>query len=177
MTLTYTKYGIISALILAIVFLFSVSLVRANPLFFFGTPIPVSGYLTPGTGTTTVTAFDTGAGGAQGADSAVLLLQLVGSTTPNFVAVATTTYNVELEYSTDNTTWYSGYLNNSRYATTTTLGWQTSGGAIVASTTATKEYIVVPTPTKWVRAIITIPQGSTNGSVTSAGFIAKRQAN
>ena len=170
------KYTAIFGLVLAVVLMFSVSFVKANPSFFIrsgnGTPsIPV-GYLSPGAATTTITAFDLGVGGAQGADSAILTLQFTGSTTPFNSRVATTTYQVVLEYSQDNSDWYS--LN--AVATTTTLGWQTVKGVLIASTTPTKTYVTVPTPTRYVRGIITIPAGSTNGSVWGE-FIAKRQSN
>ena len=170
------KYGIITGAILSLVLMFSVSFVKANPSYFIrsgnGVPSVPLGYLSPGAGTTTIAAFDLGQNGAQGADSAILALQFTGSTTPNNAAVATTTYNVALEYSQDNSDWYY----NGALATTTTLGWETIKGVLVASTTATKEFVTVLTPTRYVRAIVTIPSGSTNGSVW-AEFIAKRQAN
>lgn len=170
------KYTLVSGLILAIVLMFATSFVKANPSFFVrsgnGTPSTATGYLSPGVGTTTIPVFDLGGSGAQGVDSAILALQFTGSTTPNNVRVATTTYQIMLEYSQDNSDWYS----NVSYATTTTLGWQTILGSLVASTTPTKIYVTVPTPTRYVRGVVTIPTGSTNGSVWGE-FIAKRQSN
>ena len=128
------------------------------------------GYMSPLVGTTTI-AFDSMANGnPYGVESAILALQFTGSTTPTNVSVATTTYNVNIEYSQDSVDWYS----ESKVSTTTTLGWETIGGVLIASTTPTKIFVDVPTPTRYTRAIITIPAGSTNGAVW-AEFIARKE--
>lgn len=162
---------------------------RANPSFFVrsqsATATSTVSYMTPGTATTTIPSFDLGVSGAQGADSAVLALQFTGSTTPNNSAVATTTYNVAIEYSQDNVDWYSD--SYSQFGTTTvaqnittqtsrsiSLGTQTIKGSLIASTTPTKVVINVPSPMRYVRAIISVAIGSTNGSVWGE-FVAKRQ--
>lgn len=187
MTINYLKYGIVSALILAIMLMFSVSFVSANPSFFIrqnngttttATSTPL-GYLTPGTATTTV-YFDSQASGSRtGAENAILALQLTGSTTPSNATVATTTYSVLLEYAQAGENcistpaacdWYSGH----QVATTTSLGWQTENGVLIASTTPTKVFVDVATPTRYTRAVVTIPAGSTNGSFW-AEFIAKKE--
>jgi len=190
MTINYLKYGIVSVLILAIIVMFSVSFVQANPSFFIrqndgtGTTATTTklGYLTPGTATTTV-YFDAQANGNPfGAESAILALQLMGSTTPANAAVATTTFNVALEYAQagencisapTSCDWYPNFV----LATTTQLGWQTNNGVLVASTSATKEFITVPTPTRYTRAVISVSTSVTsnlNGSVWGE-FIAKKE--
>ena len=181
------KYTAISALILAIVLMFGVSFVKANPSFFIrqnngttttATSTPL-GFLTPGTATTTVYFDSLANGNPFGAESAILALQLTGSTTPNNVAVATTTYSVLLEYAQAGSNcitaptscdWYSKHT----VATTTKLGWQTEKGVLVSSTTPTKIFMDVETPTRYTRAVISIPAGSTNGSFW-AEFVAKKQ--
>lgn len=184
MTLNQKKIASVLGLFLAIllilgsVLMFSVSFVKANPSFFIrsgngATSTPL-GFLSPGAATTTIPVFDLGVGGAQGADSAILALQFTGSTTPTTAAVATTTYNVALEYSQDNIDWYSS--TGGGFATTTTLGTQTLNGTLIASTTPTKIFLVVITPTRYIRGLISIPNGSTRGSVWGE-FIAKRQSN
>lgn len=182
------KYTAVITLILAIVMMFSVSFVQANPSFFIRQNNGVSttatstmlGYLTPGTATTTI-YFDSQANGnPYGAESAILALQLTGSTTPVAGStVATTTYKIGIEYaqagencitSPTSCDWYS----DSSFATTTTLGWQTEKGVLVASTTPTKIFVDIPTPTRYTRTIISIPAGSTNGAVW-AEFVAKKE--
>src|SRR3990167_829211 len=89
MTIHYTKYGIITALILAIVLMFGVSFVQANPSFFIrqnngtgttATSTP-NGYLSAGLATTTI-YFDSQANGNPfGADSATLMWQMIASST------------------------------------------------------------------------------------------------
>lgn len=165
--------------LLFIALVVSIPVVRANPLFFLigqsantSTATTTVSYMTPGTATTTIGSFDLGTGDSQfGADSAILALQLTGSTTPVAgSAVATTTYNVAIEQSQDAVDWYY----NGAISTTTTLGWETVSGSLIASTTPTKITVSVPTATRYVRAVISIPAGSTNGAVW-AQFIARRQ--
>lgn len=135
----------------------------------------VMGYLSPGVGTTTIPAYDTynyGNAGQYATNNLALVLQFTGSTTPSNSAVATTTYNVAIEYSQDDVDWYSSAT--SQFATTTTLGWETTGGVLVGSTTPTKVLLNLSAPTRYVRAIVSIPQGSTNGSVWGS-FIGQKQ--
>lgn len=129
-------------------------------------------FMSAGAATTTL-VFDLGAGGAQAAESAVLLQQFVGSTT---AAVMLTT----IEYSqgtpgvacdTNQTAcdWYA-----STATSTTALGIQPGGAGFVGSTT--RSLINIVTPTKYVRAVFTIPATSVNGAVY-AEFVARRQSN
>jgi hypothetical protein len=198
------KYGILSAGILSLVLTFSVSFTKANPSFFLrGRSAALTttlNYMTPGAATSTIGSLasdgtvlgylDLGQGGAQGADSAVLALQFTGSTTPSNAAVATTTFSVAIEYSQDNVDWYSDSYSGfgtttvaqnftTQHTQTVTLGTQLLNGVLVASSTATKILFNVPTPTKYVRAIVSIPTNVTNnlnGAVWGS-FVAKRQAN
>lgn len=196
-----SPYILLGVGLLALVVSFG-AVAKANPsLFLLGQLSSSSStvtYLTPGTASTTIGSlsssgtslgyFDLGAGGAQGADSAILALQFTGSSTPNNSAIATTTFNVSIEYSQDRSDWYGDSYDGFATSTVTqnrsantvykfTLGTQLLSGNVVASTTPTKFLINIPTPTRYVRAIVTIPTGtgSTNGAVWGQ-FIAKRQA-
>ena len=159
-------------------------------------------FITPGAATSTSPAFDLGAGADRASGSAVLALQLTGSSTPSNSAIATTTFNIAIEYAmggggvdcTANATncdWYSdgmfpattsnpvGISGNKVH--TVTLGTQTLAGVLVGSTTPTKVLFEVPTPVRYVRAVISIPlttQGTnnSNGSVW-AEFIATKENN
>lgn len=145
------------------------------------------GFLSPGAGTTTVPAYDTynyGNANTYATNGLALALQFTGSTTPTSAQSATTTYNVALEYSQDNIDWYSDGINATTTALVTltngyvraiTLGTQSTQGRVVASTTPTKMLLTIQAPTRYVRAIVTIPQGSTNGSVWGS-FIGQKQA-
>ena len=123
------------------------------------------GYLSPGAGTTTVAydSYNYGNADQYATNALSLVLQFTGSTTPINGTVATTTYNVAIEYSQDNLDWYTA--NGGLLATTTALGWETSKGVLIASTTPTKLLLNLTAPTRYVRAIVSIPLGSTNGSV------------
>ncbi len=184
--------GIVAAAILA----FAV-VTKANPLEFLventttgsvTASTTLLGYLSAGTGTSTI-PYDTynfGNANTYASNGLALALQFTGSTTPTNSAVATTTYNVTFEYSQDNIDWYSdAYLLRATttnpllaatpISTTFVLGTQTSGGLKVGSTTPTKFLLNVPAPTRYVRAIITIPSGSTNGAVWGL-FIGQKQS-
>lgn len=172
------------------------TLAKANPSFFVrqnngvGTTASTSvAYMTTGTATTTK-YLDTGAAGAQGADTAVFTEQLVGSSTA-------TTLNTTFEYAVGNGTdciatpsscdWYGN--NQGDQATTTpsqsitttqssTLNFAstTQGGAPGNGDGRVLKVIVVRVPTRYVRAVLTLPVGSFNGAVWGE-FVAKRQAN
>src|SRR3990167_6247184 len=88
MTINYLKYGIVSALILAIIVMFGVSFVQANTSFFIrqnngtGTTATTSvSYMTVGTATTTYYLDSQANGNPFGADSATLLWQFTASST------------------------------------------------------------------------------------------------
>ncbi len=180
----------LGVLALSAVIVFQPSLVKANPFEFLlennGTQSPTATtsvtYMTPGTATTTYT-YDTYAGSSAdpyATNNLALELQLTGSSTPVATSnYATTTYSIAIEYSNDNLDWYSD--NYTPFATTTvnvnpttpitrtiTLGYsQLTDGSLLATTTPTKRLINVQAPTRYVRAVISIPIGTnaTNGAV------------
>lgn len=155
--------------------------VKANPSFFIRANNLVCGnftattsiaYLRFGIGTTTPT-FDTGCAAAGSADSSVLAIQLTGSSTA-------TTLNINFEYSQDGIDWYGGPATTTTsatvLATTYSLAFAstTFAGAVGTGNGIIYRLIAVPTPMRYVRAVETLPSGSTNGAVW-AEFIAKRQ--
>lgn len=156
-------------------------IVAAAPLYFAPGVTTVTGnslattsvkYMTPGAATTTTNVYDAYLDGTnEAANSAILLIQMTGSTTPFNASVATTTFNVALEYSQDNVDWYY----NGVFATSTQLGWETSNGVLLSSTTPSKIFVNVPVPTRYLRAVISIPNGSTNGAVYAQLVPAKEQ--
>jgi hypothetical protein len=176
------KYGIQTSLVLALVFMSSVSFVKANPSFFIrqqsASATTTVSYMTAGTATTTL-VFDTGVNAAGSTDGAVLLTQFTASTTASQVAYT-------FEYSQDAVDWYSDRLDNG--ATTTpqiNLSTETTylltgvgerNGGVAGTSSTTLRAIVAKTPTRYIRAIYTIPVGSGNGAVYGE-FIAKRQSN
>lgn len=122
-------------------------------------------YIVAGTATTTTT-FDSQADGGALADTAHLLLMMTGSSTSSIL-------NVSFEYSDDNLNWFSDFTN---FAATTSLSvnlnlpksyvWQYAssspnliGGVAIGSTTSIPitRVFFVPTPTRYVRAILTVP--------------------
>lgn len=150
---------------------------NANPTFFLraatnsGFASTTVVFQPAGTATTTL-VLDLGAGGAQAADSAFLTQQFIGSTT-------LAKQNIVIEYSqgapglncvTAETTcdWYYGLAT-----TTLAVGIRSGGLAGVSSTTFST--LVVPTPTRYVRAVFTVP-GTVNGAFY-AELTAKRQGN
>lgn len=163
--------------------------VHANPLGFANGAMTATAttslkYMKPGTATTTFTYDAYGVNGSNQSNSGntnaptklALALQFTGSSTPKNSAIATTTYKVSLEYSTDNKDWYGdaytafGTTTNAQNITLLTsrtfkLGTQTSKGVLIGSTTPTKVLIGIEAPTRYVRAVVTIPIGSTNGAV------------
>ncbi|MEK7180001.1 MAG: hypothetical protein AAB706_00840 [Patescibacteria group bacterium] len=185
------KYPITFALVtiyLLVGFIFGVlpNLAGANPSQILesktATATTTTTNMTAGTATTTLT-FDTQNDASFPADSATLMIQLTSSTTASILA--------EIQYSQDNIDWYQSSL--SERATTTpsqsimaqqffTFNWATStvdktadGGAGIAAASSTAKRIVdVKTPTRYVRAIFTMPTGS-NLSTLWAQFVAKKQ--
>ena len=134
-------------------------------------------YMTPGTATTTLTNSAC-ADRATPLDQTNLFVQLTGSSTSS-------TLGISFEYSQDGVDWYSDTVN--RGATTTQsvnynqptsqllhFASTTVGGA--AGTSArTMRAITVPMMSQYVRAIFTVPVGSTNSAIW-AQFISQRQA-
>lgn len=183
--------GLGSAMVLVLIAAFALFYtVKANPSFFLAqstsssTATTTVTYMTPGTATTTL-FLDLGAGGAQGADSIVLLECLQASST-------NTTLNTAAEYSQDNVTWAQNDLASTTggvaqinvtlsQSFTWTFASTTIGGGLATSTgpglaaNSACKIVSVPVPTRYIRAILTLPAGSTNGAVW-ADWIAKRQS-
>ncbi|MES2060208.1 MAG: hypothetical protein V4438_04225 [Patescibacteria group bacterium] len=153
----------------------------ANPSFFVpyayitgltaatGTPA----YLTPGTATTTLVYDTNNSGSTYKTNSATLLLELVGSTTGTIL-------KTDLEYSQDGIDYYQdGGVGPEVFSTTTrpvdisyvnsfslTFASSTAGLAAVSATQATTTRAMnIKTPTRFVRAVFSLPIGSKNGAV------------
>jgi hypothetical protein len=168
------------------------SMAQANPSFFApgvatGTASSSVSYLTPGTGTTTTAVYDAYASGVNTkADTAVLLTQLTGSSTA-------ATLNVTLEYSQDTDCvvnprgcdWYSSALNVTA-STSPVFSMSTVQGYTLQATgnkpggesgvfTRTMRAMYIPMPMRYVRAVYTVPLGSTNAAVYGQIVPAKQQ--
>lgn len=113
--------------------------------------------------------------------SAVLLLQYAGSSTSAIL-------NTNIEFSNDNIDWYQNNLLD--YMSTTTpiaslnttesMSWTfsstTAGGGRISNSTATSTRAVsIPVPTRYVRAVFTVPIGAAAGAVW-AQIIPKKEA-
>lgn len=152
----------------AIVFLFSAfSIAHANPSFFSPT-VQTSGtsvatttvtYMSPGTATTTLTYDTYTAGNTYKTNAAVLFTQLNASSTSSIL-------NIALQYSQDGVDWYANNLTAGATTTATvsiaqsnSLTWTTpvSGANLKA--------VQIETPTRFVRAIYSIPIGAGNGAL------------
>jgi len=195
MTINYLKYGIVSALILAIVVMFSVSFVKANPSFFIrqnngtGTTATTSvSYMTAGTATTTYYLDSQANGNPFGADSATLLWQFTASSTNS-------TQDMYLEYAQSGdciTTptscdWYyhatSTVSNSSVAATSPFARWQfasTTQGLGTSGASRGLREIEIPTPTRYARVMFVIPSslianGTASSSAVWAEIVGKKQ--
>lgn len=180
----------------ALIVMLSAQVANANPSYFqrqnngiTDTATTSVNYMTPGTATSTY-YFDAGQGTAGSVDSAVLLTQLTASTTSS-------TINIAYEYAQGGNgdciatpTICDWYQNDLLSATSTSLNLtsQISATWTFASTTQGQAGIipaansnrqlksfVVLTPTRYIRAIVSVPVGSTNAGVW-AEFVAKKQA-
>lgn len=171
---------VISIIIIAAVFVLggyaSINVVKANPTF---APVTVQTatatstitYMSPGVATTTLTLDTYSSGNPRLAYNATLLIQFVGTSTASIL-------NTNIQYSQDGIDWYQdgGSLTNN-FATTTkpfdigqvnTFNYTFSstspslGAAISATSTRA---VRVNTPTRYVRALFTMPIGSANGAI------------
>lgn len=201
MTTTIKKHpALFSMIATAIVILSLIGFAQkshANPLGFFRTS-SVDGlattslaFQTAGTGTTTK-YYDTGSGNNFSADKAVFALQQTGSSTgsilktefefanpPTSGANCTTNPNA-CDWYKDSTTVDSGISTTSQAANITTSNSftmtfaSTSPGGAGGSSARMTRLITVPTYTRYIRAVITTPVGSTNNGVWGE-FIGKKQ--
>lgn len=160
---------------LATAFLFWGITVHATPTYFLGSAGTGAAtttlvYQTAGAATTTE-VFDAGKSLTTAADSAVLLLQFVGSSTAatqrTIIEYAQGENGLDCLVTPSSCDWYFGF------STTTNALGNKAGGAVGISST-TSNIITVPTPTRYVRAVLSIPGGGVNGAVW-AKFIAKKQ--
>lgn len=175
------------------------STVKANPSFFVrqnnGTTTTASTtvtYMTAGTATTTK-YFDAGVAGAQAVDNAVFLTQLTGSSTGAVLnvafeyamptsgadCIATPTacdWYADALFANTNASSTQKYSINNANAFALTFASTTQGGAAGRGDGRILRAVTVPTPTRYVRAVMTLPSGSTNGAVWGE-FTGKRQAN
>lgn len=161
---------------------------KANPSFFMraqtGTPDLTASaaggaYQVPGTATTTL-VLDTGAGTAGSTDSAVLLVQYAASSTNGIL-------NIDIQYSQDGTTYYADTPNATSSPTQTLANVQVVTFPFASSTinrgnptnangaTSTRK-VIVPTPTRYVRAVFYSSVGTNANGTFWAEFVAKRQA-
>lgn len=142
-------------------------------------------YIQPDTATTTLATLDSQGGNTFALNaSAVLALQLLGSSSPSgngvgAVNYATTTFNIGFEYSQDGIDWYRAAATSTESTSVgptffnITLGTTTQAGLVLSTTTPTKRLVTVPTPTRFVRPVISIP-GGTNGAVWGE-WVAQKQ--
>lgn len=168
---------------------------KANPSFFMRqnngvttTATTSVSYMSPGAATTTA-YIDTGLG-AGSTDTATLAVQFNGSSTASII-------NVNYEFSQGGNgqdcinvpascDWYQSNLEASTTGSVVlvnqpqSISWafasSSQGGANVLSTNRALKLLKVLTPTRYVRAIVTVPAGAGNSAVWTE-FIAKRQAN
>ncbi len=173
--------------LVAIVAFAGIKTVDANPSFWVSvntvaTTSPT--YMTPGTGTTTVTLDNLAKGGTYASDSASLNFQLTASTSIDGIYP---TVKFRLEGSQDGIDWYSqaNYLNTTG---TTTILTGTSGDYQVffasstsnisasATTTRVNQSIIVQTPMRYTRAVFYVPFNLNSANVSLwADIVSKKQ--
>jgi len=135
-------------------------------------------YMTPGTGTTTL-SYDSFQGGQyRSTDKSVMLIQFTASSTLGIL-------NWRYEYSVDGVDWYGDSLNVStstsvqsafNVAPFTTYTWTYASSTLGTSVSGTAfKAVTVPTPTRYFRAVFTDPIGAGNASVW-AQFVPQREA-
>lgn len=147
-------------------------------------------YMTTGTATTTY-YMDAQDDGGSVADTAVFLLNFVGSSTASSI-------NIAYEYAQDNSgldcvnnptkcEWYADVLNFPNATTTPSIAPLTAtrvfslpyasttvGGIGGTGNSRNTRILTVLTPSRYVRAVITMPLASLNGAVWG-NFLRKRQ--
>lgn len=152
--------------------------VRANPLQFkpttqTATATTSPAFLKAGAATSTLPFDAYATGQPYASDYATLFIQLAASST-------STTLNTDIEYSQDGIDWYQdgGTIENN-FATTTkpfsitavneyqwTFSSSTAGlGAVSSSNATSTRALLIRTPTRYVRAVFTLPIGSAAGAV------------
>lgn len=161
---------------------------HANPVFFaqtaqLATATTSVTYMSAGNATTTLQYDSYTAGNPTAAQNATLFVQFAGSSTAS-------TLKINLEYSQDGIDWYQdgGTFSSSEYASSTksfdvstvnqyTFQFASSTVGLVTTPTATSSRAInVPTPTRFLRAIFSIPVGSSAGAVWPQIIPAKQYA-
>lgn len=141
-------------------------------------------FMSAGTATSTLT-FDMGAGVKKGVDSVILLEQFNGSSTAAIL-------NTDIQYSDDGINWFaesqgwnvdfsgtaattSPALGNLMQYTFTFASSSINRQATDNAFASANRILNLVAPTRYIRAVFTMPSGSTNGAVW-AEFISKIQA-
>lgn len=166
--------------------LFGAKMVGATSSFFLPVSATASAtstvsYLTAGTGTTTLAMDSFQNGIPRLIDRAALLVQFAGSSTASIL-------NINLEFSDDNIDWYqdggnftSGFATSSRpvdigQVSKFNYTFSSTTPGLGAAINATSTRIITTTvPTRYVRAVFTIPVGSLAGAVW-AKWVPSRQS-
>lgn len=183
------KYIFLSlGVILGVAFFFKSNMVDANPSQILETKSAAAtttySYLTAGAATTTST-FDTQSDGGLSAESATLLFWVRATTT-------TSTLNINIQYSQDNIDWFqdAGTLAPSFATTTVTNYYLTNAaqytfsfasstadanlGAAVATISTTTRALSVSAPTRYIRAVFSVPVGAAASAIWT-DWAAKKQ--
>lgn len=179
------KYILITVVAIAIASVVGAKYVEANPSFWsFGststaTTSPV--YMTPGTGTTTVT-IDNMSGGTYASDSAVVLMQITATSTTDSTAPI---LGVRIDGSYNGVDWYTQSNNITTTGTSTILtgfsgdyriNFASSTANLGASATTSRvhESFKIDTPLRYTRAVFYAPIGGGNMALW-ANLVAKKQ--
>lgn len=171
----------VSLIVLAVMIGVSVNSVRANPSQWerkaTATATTSVNYMSAGVGTTSL-QYDALSAGYRAADSAALLIQFHGSSTNSVLSW-------KVEYSQNGVDWYhTDSLITTSVATSTyhvgngavnlwAFASSTPGTATAPISTSTK-MVQVETPTRFVRAIFSVPVGSTPSAVWAEWIIKKQ---
>lgn len=192
-------YTILIASIVIVSFVGFIKVTHANPLGFFrtsavdGTATSTLTYQTPGTATSTW-YYDSGTGNVNAADKAVFALQQTGSSTNSQVKTefeyGFPSFNSAANCKTTPTAcdWYRDSTLGADSAISTTTAAanvstptsfvmnfaSTTQGGAAGTATRTLRLLTVPTYSRYIRAVVTTPIGSTNNAVWGE-FIGKKQ--
>lgn len=185
--MTHIKKASLFLIVLALGFMTYIVPASANPLQTApttqtSTATTSPAYMTAGNATSTLLFDSYGSGTPKISDQATLLIQFSASSTVSVL-------NTNLEYSQDGIDWYQdGGVMENNFATTTkpfsitqvnqfSLQFASSTAGLPANKltdSTTTRAIFVRTPTRFVRAVFTLPVGSTPGGVW-AQWLASRQ--
>lgn len=149
-----------------------INVANANPLQFkptvqTATATSSVAYMTAGTATSTLTIDSNAPGQPFVTDQMALLIQNVASSTSSIL-------NIAIQYSQDGIDWYSD--NGTVVATSTPFQIQVADTYTwtAAGTATTSKALFVRTPTRFVRAVFSVPAGAAAGGVW-AQWVPSRQ--